>query len=45
MSYRCQREAIRELALVNPTAYKFLLLDGIIVVGQTAQQERSSGLR
>ena len=45
MSYRCQREAIRELALVNPTAYKFLLLDGIIVVDQTAQQERSSGLR
>ncbi len=40
MSYRYQREAVRELALVNPMAYKFLLLEGIIVVD--SRQERSS---
>lgn len=38
MSYRYQREAVRELALVNPMAYKFLLLEGIIVVDGTARQ-------
>lgn len=37
LSYRYQREAVRELALANPTAYKFLLLEGIIVVDKPAQ--------
>jgi hypothetical protein len=33
MSYRYQREAVRELALADPRAYRFLLLEGVIVVG------------
>jgi hypothetical protein len=32
MTYRYQREAFRELALADPRAYKFLLLQGIIIV-------------
>jgi len=32
MTYRCEREAFRELALADPMAYKFLLLEGIIIV-------------
>jgi len=32
MTYRYQREAVRQLALADPAAYKFLLLEGIIVV-------------
>lgn len=34
MAYRYQKEAIRELALADPVAYKFLLLEGIIVVDE-----------
>lgn len=34
MSYRYQREAIRELALADPTAYKLLFLQGIIVISE-----------
>ena len=32
MSYRYQREAVREFALANESAYKFLVLEGIIVI-------------
>ena len=38
MSYRYQREAVRELALADPIAYKFLLLEGIIVVDEQAKR-------
>ena len=32
MTYRYQREAIRELALADPTAYAYLLMEDIIIV-------------
>src|SRR5215510_309399 len=35
MTYRYQREAVRQLALTDPMAYKFLLLEGIIVVDES----------
>lgn len=34
MSYRCQREAVRELVLADPGAYKLLTIEGVIVVDQ-----------
>jgi len=38
MCYRYQREAVRQLALVDPTAYAFLRLQGVIVVDELAQR-------
>jgi hypothetical protein len=35
MTYRYQREAVRQLGLTDPMAYKFLLLEGIIVVDES----------
>ncbi|MCI0407336.1 MAG: hypothetical protein L0191_02020 [Acidobacteria bacterium] len=32
MSYRYQREGVRQLALEDPRAYELLLLEGVIVV-------------
>ncbi len=40
LSFRCQRAAIRHLALADPSAYKFLLLQGIIVVTQQSEEGR-----
>lgn len=34
MSYRYQREGVRQLVLEDPSAYKLLLLEGVIVVDE-----------
>jgi hypothetical protein len=34
MSYRYQREGVRQLVLEDPQAYKLLLLEGVIVVDE-----------
>lgn len=41
-SYRNQREAVRELALADPAAYTFLLLEGIIVVNELVERKNFS---